>query len=176
MKLPFPGTSVYTTRQLGVLSISTYLLQLLCPHGHIYKVKLKWGWVAHWRWVLEVTKLKLEVYMWKWTVPHISSCDNIGNDKKERDPQGRSMDVNEPQNALQITQGPTRCHPWFCLTPPKPGQSIHWTASYAEEKKILFPKLVPKLQLFKTCHVILNLCSPSDRIWFLRAQLRENHV
>ena len=63
----------------------------------------------------------------------------------------------------KLHKDPTRCHPCLCSTPPEPGQSIHQTASYPrKKKKNPFPKLVSKLQLCKTRHIILNLCSTSD--------------
>lgn len=72
------------------------------------------------------------------------------------------MDVYEPQNVLQIAQGSHQLSPLPLFYFPR-ARAINPSDSFLyKKKKNPFPKLVSKLQLFKTCPIILNLCSPSD--------------
>lgn len=76
--------------------------------------------------------------------------------------QGKHMDVNEPQNVLQIAQGSHQLSPLPLFYSPQSQGNQSTRQLPIQEKRNPFPKLVSKLQLFKTCHIILNLCSPSD--------------
>lgn len=94
-------------------------------------------------------------------------------------PEGKCMEVNEPENFLEILQGSHQMSPLLLSHFPSLllPRAINFPDSFINRRKTnLFPKLVSKLQLFKAFtshHFVFHLSSSSDRIWFLRTQLWE---
>lgn len=78
--------------------------------------------------------------------------------------QGKCLDVNESQNVLQIAQGPPKTSPLPLFPSPKT-RAINPPDSFLDRrKKNPFSKLLSKLQVSKTCQIILNLLSSGHGI------------